>query len=183
MAPRERSAYVPLFRLPLTFLFPSNTLETNITVFRVQPELIVLPLRLPVQVYSGIAPPPALVQAMRDAANNPPSTSTPTTAPPIRPTPQSAGDAGGDLPDVAPPSYEEAMAQDIGPLDGRRRDYQDGDPRPRPSNESADGRPGDAKGGGLRREGTLRLNGEGRGGPGGGNGAGSAAGGTATQRP
>jgi hypothetical protein len=105
---------------------------------------------------------------MRNAATTspPPSTNNPT-APtlPIRPGVHSAGDAGGDLPDVAPPSYEEAMAQDMGPVDGRRRDYQDGDPRPRPSNDSMDGRDTKA-GGGLRREGTLRLAGEGRGGEG-----------------
>lgn len=148
-----------------------------------QPELIVLPLRLGVLVYSGISPPAALLEAMQKARTSvmspavplTPPTSGPSAAPP--PASLSAGDAGGDLPDVAPPSYEDAMAQDIGPLDGRRRDYQDplGESRvgPRTSTDSTDGRDKKDGGGGIRREGTLRLEGERRRGSGGGGGGGA----------
>ena len=30
---------------------------------------------------------------------------------------------GDDIPDEAPPSYEDAMADDLGPVDGPRREY------------------------------------------------------------
>lgn len=115
----------------------------------VRPELIVLPLRLPVMVYSGIAPPPKLLQAM---ANNPrpqlapmplfsrpiPGSSvslqpetpleTPTTpTSDISSFPAQVGSYNthdlSDIPDVAPPSYEDAMAEDIAPVDGPRREY------------------------------------------------------------
>lgn len=118
----------------------------------VRPELIVLPLRLPVEVYSGIAPPEKLLQAM---AQNPrvvtsppilyprpsqPSVTTdtvftadiptPTTATPIKEMnsfPAAVGQVshhqGNDLTEDAPPSYEDAIADDIAPVDGPRRDY------------------------------------------------------------
>ncbi|KAK5198239.1 hypothetical protein LTR99_007512 [Exophiala xenobiotica] len=114
-----------------------------------RPELIVLPLRLPVMVYSGIAPPPQLLRAM---ANNPrpqpavpplfppPKQSNATSVQPQTPTespttplseihsyPAQVGsynhDQQSDIPDEAPPSYEDAMADDIAPVDGPRRDY------------------------------------------------------------
>ena len=136
-----------------------------------RPELIVLPLRLQVQVYSGIAPPPKLLELM---ANNPHSqqpnkttlfprpvssettTSTmyspPTTPLHEVPTPttpfselniksypphagtyvhphqahhQHQSSLTGTIPDEAPPSYEDAMADDIdvSPADGPQRDY------------------------------------------------------------
>jgi hypothetical protein len=122
----------------------------------VRPELIVMPLRLPVLVYSGIAPPEKLLQAM---AKNPrpqpplmmapspvqsigenttvwPSSGglhtpidTPSTpldelnAYPAMIGTQHSNDEQSDIPDVAPPSYEDAMAEDIAPVDGPRRDY------------------------------------------------------------
>lgn len=118
----------------------------------VRPELIVLPLKLPVEVYSGIAPPEKLLQAM---ANNPrpqpipaplfppPSNisessstiypqdmPTPTTATPlsdIKSFPPSVGHVNNQqsyqVPDDAPPSYEDAIADEIAPVDGPRRDY------------------------------------------------------------
>lgn len=121
----------------------------------VRPELIVLPLRLPVSVFSGIAPPPQLLRAM---ANNPrarapfappqlfprPSVSSGPSAAPLQsetpldtPTtpmseitsfPAQVGSFSTqdqpDIPDEAPPSYEDAIADEIAPVDGPRRDYQ-----------------------------------------------------------
>ncbi|KIV95760.1 hypothetical protein PV10_03376 [Exophiala mesophila] len=120
----------------------------------VRPELIVLPLKLPVEVYSGIAPPEKLLQAM---ANNPrpqptpaplfprpsnmsqtpspaypqgmhvptPTTATPTTN--VNPFPAPIGQVNTQqsyqVPDDAPPSYEDAIADEIAPVDGPRRDY------------------------------------------------------------
>lgn len=120
----------------------------------VRPELMVLPLRLPVQVYSGIAPPPKLLELM---ANNP--VPQPTPAPlfpkpadskvPYSPTESSApstplhepstplheinsypapvgsyaAQQASDYPEDAPPSYEDAIADEMAPVDGPRRDY------------------------------------------------------------
>lgn len=124
----------------------------------VKPELMVLPLRLPVQVYSGIAPPPDLLQRIRasqlevpvgpfaptiatgptplsPAAMYPPTPVTPSSYTQHQP-PAPAGTAAayfrppgptqppegvGDV--DAPPSYEDAMADEIAPVDGPRRDY------------------------------------------------------------
>jgi hypothetical protein len=109
----------------------------------VRPELIVLPLRLPVKVYSGIAPPPQLLNAL---ANQPPSShqlhdskisngaklnyDQPTATPvsPTSPDQQFPARIGAfsqavDPDEPPPPSYEDAMAEDIGPVDGPRRDY------------------------------------------------------------
>ncbi|KAJ4697623.1 hypothetical protein HRR87_002123 [Exophiala dermatitidis] len=119
-----------------------------------RPEVMVLPLRLPVQVYSGIAPPPQLLRAM---ANNPRPQAA-TTPPPLFPRPSANGTSVAaplqpdtplatpptpfqdngffpaqtgsysvqqepDIPDEAPPSYEDAIADEIAPVDGPRRDY------------------------------------------------------------
>jgi hypothetical protein len=106
-----------------------------------RPELIVLPLRLPVQVWSGIAPPPELLRQMSintrtngsaifdrpapaKASYDPPSG-----PPPFTPTSSESsheprvGTANSDVPDDAPPSYDDVMAEDIGPVDGPRREY------------------------------------------------------------
>lgn len=96
-----------------------------------QPQLIVLPLRIPVKVYSGIAPPKALLEAMAESGRVPPSMTARPTRPsqeppsmPQRPTgppePTSVDQAGDD---VAPPSYEDAMAESLSPVDGPRREY------------------------------------------------------------
>ena len=151
----------------------------------VRPELVVLPLRLPVLVYSGIAPPAKLLEAM---ANNPRPQPTPQgyfpptrppppngfsspseaslttpTEPPITPLteinsyPAQVGtyheENGSEIPDVAPPSYEDAMAEDIAPVDGPRHDYQvPTEPNPqRPAFNP------DSKGGGLGRRVSERL--------------------------
>ncbi|CAO2657936.1 Nn.00g071960.m01.CDS01 [Neocucurbitaria sp. VM-36] len=102
-------------------------------------QLVVLPLRLPVKVYSGIAPPKALLEAGKldsSTLNVPPSQQqaphTPTT-----PTHGGFGTSGGGFPgqplqpqgaapgyDEAPPSYEEAIGQDLPPINGYRGSYQ-----------------------------------------------------------
>jgi hypothetical protein len=123
-----------------------------------RPELIVLPLRLPVEVWSGIAPPPELVEAMKqragnDAASQPPRQSKVDTAnapayegsqppAPVQPVQDS---------DDAPPSYEDAIAEEFTPVDGPRRDYSvpnSEGPAPAFNNE---------KGGGLSRRISERL--------------------------
>lgn len=89
---------------------------------------------MPVKIYSGIAPPQALLDAMAAAALQPSPTKPVTqpswpannsSRPPMPPRP-----ADGPMPaessaayDDAPPSYEDAMADDIGPVDGPRREY------------------------------------------------------------
>ncbi len=94
---------------------------------------------MPVLVYSGIAPPEALLTAIADRLSRPPQ-QTPGPLPPRPPTGsgglpayQSSAQQGpsdhiepspSDIPDIAPPSYEDAMADDLGPIDGPRRDYQ-----------------------------------------------------------
>lgn len=165
----------------------------------VKPELIVLPLRLAVKVYSGIAPPPALLQRM--AASHihipagaqfpatalspgsnvplypPPTPMTPSYAhqqTPVPPggttsshfqpsSPRPPQPPGGDD-EEAPPSYEDAMADEIAPVDGPRRDYS----VPAPETDRRDSGFGlDSKGGsGLGRRVSERLfasNGIGRG--------------------
>lgn len=98
-----------------------------------QPQLIVLPLRMPVKVFSGIAPPQALLDAMAAASleqgSQKPQPELPTEIgtdrPPMpprpsgEPVPVNSGDVYGD----APPSYEDAMADHLSPVDGPRREY------------------------------------------------------------
>ncbi|OCL02014.1 arrestin [Glonium stellatum] len=109
-------------------------------------QLVVLPLRLPVKVYSGIAPPAALLQAMASGSGmaNPdlasageklkpePSVAMPHTPvdPPAFTANQSPPQQGAHLPpqnapgyDEAPPSYEDAIGQDLPPIDGYRGEY------------------------------------------------------------
>jgi hypothetical protein len=116
-------------------------------------QLVILPLRLPVKVYSGIAPPKALLDATKTSAAAPQrkplnlqepyiasnlqgqhsekqghgQTATPTT-----PTHQGfAGASGGAVPpygaeqhhEDAPPSYEEAVGVDLPPINGYRGSY------------------------------------------------------------
>ena len=117
-----------------------------------KPELIVLPLRLQVKVFSGIRPPPALLHAIRtnqphvptngSASFDSPSSAHPTKSQvPSSPDPGSAAGGWSGMPahagthmpqhypppaddDAPPPSYEDAMADDIAPVDGPRRDYE-----------------------------------------------------------
>ena len=94
-----------------------------------QPELIVLPLRMAVSVYSGIAPPPALLKAVsvkRPAVRPSEPVEAPAMPPRPAPEPIPAYDTQPPQPDMyedAPPSYEDAMADEIGPVDGPRREY------------------------------------------------------------
>lgn len=114
-----------------------------------QPETVVLPLRLDVEVYSGIAPPPQLLKAMsgaRDAGRPTPKTNRATSAngrPPVArpvslgklpsgasagsPRPGSSGKTifSQPLPEYfqAPPSYEDAIAADMRPVDAPRPNY------------------------------------------------------------
>ncbi|KAI9719244.1 MAG: hypothetical protein M1812_003574 [Candelaria pacifica] len=71
-----------------------------------QSQLTVHPLRMPVQVYSGVAPPPALLSIIAESQPEPP---------PFTPTSAKVGEA--------PPSYEDAMASELAPVDGPRREY------------------------------------------------------------
>ncbi|MCJ1419732.1 hypothetical protein MMC32_006088 [Xylographa parallela] len=103
-----------------------------------KPELTVQSLRMPTQVYSGITPPPALLAEL--AKRGAPSTTTfgppqgTTTRPspvssslkPVTFSPSSANlnPPLTDMPEDAPPSYEDAMAEELAPVDGPRRDYQ-----------------------------------------------------------
>ena len=98
-------------------------------------------MRMPCQVYSGIAPPPALLEAMANrtqaaatSSDVPPATPTRPLAPTntfhgrptqttdhIEPSPE-------DIPPDAPPSYEDAMADRVGPIQGPRGEYQQPEP-------------------------------------------------------
>jgi hypothetical protein len=111
-------------------------------------QLVVLPLRLPVKIYSGIAPPKALLEATLtgDAQKLKPTMHTlnvppyqQAQAPHTPTTPTHAGFASGPnaFPgqsaqpppqaggfEEAPPSYEEAIGQDLPPINGYRGSYQ-----------------------------------------------------------
>jgi hypothetical protein len=111
-------------------------------------QLVVLPLRLPVKVYSGIAPPKALLEATLTGGPGkvtPPAFGVGSLSPPqpgpaqpphtpvdhpeisgtnAFPPPQGAP-PGPQLPyDDAPPSYEDAVGQDLPPINGYRGSYQ-----------------------------------------------------------
>lgn len=90
------------------------------------------------KVYSGIAPPQALLDAMAAAKLQPsptkitPRPSWPTNdqqhpRPPMPPRPEDEPEPvpanAGAVYDDAPPSYEDAMADNLAPVDGPRREY------------------------------------------------------------
>ncbi|KAK1150013.1 hypothetical protein N8T08_003571 [Aspergillus melleus] len=124
---------------------------THGSIGNMKPQLIVLPLRMPVKVFSGIAPPQALLDAMaatgrvKPPAQVPPSPSVPdrpagstSSRPPIPPRPSAAPvpvPASEENYDDAPPSYEDAMAETLSPVDGPRREYNP------PDASSSSGRP------------------------------------------
>lgn len=111
-------------------------------------QLVVLPLRLPVKVYSGIAPPKALLQAAltgdsekikpaMHTLNVPPYQTNQAPHTPTTPThsggpsafagqspQQPPRPASGEFGDAPPPSYEEAIGQDLPPINGYRGSYQ-----------------------------------------------------------
>jgi hypothetical protein len=114
----------------------------------IAPETVTLPLRFAIDVYSGITPPPQLVAAAtaprpgilsRPTATTTAASEIPPTpidgAPGLPPRPGAAaspfdplyppqmGTVAADHFGEAPPSYEDAIAEDIGPLDGRRPEF------------------------------------------------------------
>jgi hypothetical protein len=141
-----------------------------------RPQLMTLPLRMPVKVYSGIKPSPALLKAMATSHQrphvpmgvgpNPPSIGN---HPPVAPIPSSpstppyeqhsprvgtfAPSPQANPGDDAPPSYEDAMADEIGPVDGPRRDYNIPSQSERRQNSLND----ESKGSGLSRKPSERL--------------------------
>ncbi|KAJ5300497.1 Chitinase II [Penicillium atrosanguineum] len=105
---------------------------THGSAYNMKPQLIVLPLRMPVKIYSGIAPPQALLDAIAAAAVQPsPSKPTAPTVPdtnsrptmPLRPSGAPDAAQSGTTYDDAPPSYEDTMAENLSPVDGPRREY------------------------------------------------------------
>ncbi|MCJ1476447.1 hypothetical protein MMC13_005113 [Lambiella insularis] len=123
---------IKVIQLPQKCFFRANT---------VQPELSAQTLRMPAQVYSGITPSPALLAAFAKRAGQPDiglkpprnsedrpinSLASPSrVAPSSRPTSTSTAFAAPsmDIPNDAPPSYEDAMAEELAPVDGPRREY------------------------------------------------------------
>ncbi|KAK7550517.1 arrestin [Phyllosticta paracitricarpa] len=97
-------------------------------------QLIVLPLRLPVKVFSGIEPPPALLAAMADPSKAAAAAAgSPNGIPPRKPVPGGMTASPYYAPsspspiapgyEDAPPSYEDAIATNLPPVNGPRRDY------------------------------------------------------------
>jgi len=135
-----------------------------------QPELTVQPLRMPVDLYSGVKPPPALLAEMARRADSslsnvrpsprpnprpgsfPPSSASSSQPPPFTPSsrPSSSSTAFAPpstaIPDEAPPSYEDALAEDLAPVDGPRREYN----QPQASPIIGDSKRGSAFGGNER---------------------------------
>ena len=81
------------------------------------------------KVYSGIAPPKALLEAMAESGRVqqpvPSLPTRPSQEPPSMP-PRPAGPpepTSAEDVDEAPPSYEDAMAETLSPVDGPRREY------------------------------------------------------------
>lgn len=92
-----------------------------------QPQIISLPLRFKVEVYSGISPPAALLDAMAAQPAIParPTSSVPVPVQARPPThdalyPPQLGTPAAAAVEDAPPSYEDAMADEISPADGPR---------------------------------------------------------------
>lgn len=141
-----------------------------------RPQLMTLPLRMPVKVYSGIKPPPALLRAIAtshprppvplDASPRPPpmgshpsfahTPSSPSTPSYEQHSPQTGTLASPQQTisgDDAPPSYEDAMADEIAPVDGPRRDYNIPSQPEQRQNSLND----ESKGSGLSRRPSERL--------------------------
>ncbi|PQE21076.1 hypothetical protein CJF32_00005516 [Rutstroemia sp. NJR-2017a WRK4] len=92
----------------------------------VQPQTLALPLRFSIEVYSGITPPAALLNAM---ASHPPAVparpnANANAAPAYDPaSPPQVGVSGAPAYDDAPPSYEDALAEEITQANGSRPEY------------------------------------------------------------
>ncbi|KAI9735418.1 MAG: hypothetical protein M1818_006424 [Claussenomyces sp. TS43310] len=94
----------------------------------IQPQTKLIPLRFQAEVFSGITPPPALIDAMSHRRPGPAAPSHPSAAAASAPVydpiyPPQLGTAGASAMEDAPPSYEDAMADDIAPVDGSRPAY------------------------------------------------------------
>lgn len=86
-----------------------------------------------VKVYSGITPPQALLDAMAAKSRRPSKATTkpaedrlsepPPPPMPPRPNGPAQHSQPNEIYDDAPPSYEDAMAESLGPVDGPRREY------------------------------------------------------------
>jgi hypothetical protein len=105
-----------------------------------QPELAMQTLRMPCRLYSGIKPPQALIDQM-SRREQPVPQRRPSAAPSVAPPPfterpegphvpltqpgSPATDAvlAGAAPEGPPPSYEDAIADNLGPVDGNRGEY------------------------------------------------------------
>ena len=97
---------------------------------------------MPVQIYSGIEPPNALVHEIARRQGNPQQQAAPNASTfqsgseslsshePGQAfshgaiTTQPSNHSLGAIPDEPPPSYEDAMAEDLAPVDGPRREYE-----------------------------------------------------------
>ncbi|KAI1914852.1 hypothetical protein LOZ12_004069 [Ophidiomyces ophidiicola] len=107
----------------------SYELEVRVGISRglngsIKSDLVVLPLRIAVQVYSGVAPPPALLEAMGMPSELPGvSTHSRPPQPPRPSAPPYTSPPPAENYEDAPPSYEDAMAESLGPVDGPRREY------------------------------------------------------------
>jgi hypothetical protein len=97
----------------------------------------ILPLLFPIQVYSGIQPPPQLIAAATLPPPQPPrpkaqheSSTDLAPSPMLSSRPSSKGSAKGIVGDheeeimAPPPTYEDAVAEGISPIDGPRRRYE-----------------------------------------------------------
>jgi hypothetical protein len=120
----------------VTFIFITNNL---------QDQFIVLALRHRVEVFSGIRPPDELLRRVAEQRVRPPAPTPAVSAPdglPAYPGPAGPGPANppgaGQHPETpwldAPPSYEDAMADNILPVDGPRPGY-----NPQPAQGGAQG--------------------------------------------
>ncbi|CAL3972765.1 hypothetical protein PZA11_004202 [Diplocarpon coronariae] len=89
----------------------------------IHPQTVILPLRFQVEIFSGIHPPAALL----DAIASQPVSSSARPAVPARPQdpayPSQVGTPGAPAIDDVPPSYEDAMAENLTPAVGPRREY------------------------------------------------------------
>ena len=103
---------------------PTHTIM--LTACTLQPELMVQTICMPVQVFSGIRPPQALLDAMSHPGVPQPAPHghfTPQSPSASSRPPAAVDPSPNDLPADAPPSYEDAIADDLGPIDGPRREY------------------------------------------------------------
>lgn len=82
-----------------------------------------LPLRFQIEIYSGISPPPALLNAIASRPAIPARPPAIPQRPPHDPAYPPQLPAGAIPEDDVPPSYEDAMADEITPADGPRREY------------------------------------------------------------